>query len=241
MRARLKFTTDCIEETLVGQLKEHHWWPHFAQDSQEANGIVQAVEDSLDPEDVSLFKGSKKFVLAHTATDSRGTLSYENNVYVLRTMNASIHLLQLACETFVAYLTEYSTLNHKKIAFLGHIQIVEQKRKETIIQGQTLATVKDRVAYARGHKRMEFRIGIIGAVVFVLLLVLTFPWSFRNFNSRHEAWLVSIFEKLIGSVTVTTLISWAQYKSFLASLHEYTIKWSIPGEPEKHEVNPHGN
>jgi hypothetical protein len=86
---------------------------------------------------------------------------------------------------------------------------------------------------------MEFKIGIVGAAVFVVLLALTYPWSFRDFGNHPQTWIFSVFEKLIGSVAVTTLISYAQYRSFLASLRDHTITWSIPGEPEKLDVKAH--
>jgi hypothetical protein len=140
---------------------------------------------------------------------------------------------------FVGHVAENAARNHKKLNFVGPIQIVERKRKETIIEGQTLATAKNRLAYARNHRGMEFKIGLIGAAVFVALLVLTYPWPFRSFGSSPQTWLFSVFEKLIGSVAVTTLISYAQYRSFLALLRDHTITWSIPGEPEKLDVKAH--
>jgi hypothetical protein len=166
MRARIKFTTDFVEDSLVGILKEHHWWPHFDQSSQDAESLISEIRDSVEEGDVGLFMGSRKFVLSHTGTESKGTLSYEHQVWVLRILNPSIHLLQLACQVFVAHVVENAVRNNKKIAFLGPIQIVERQRKETIIEGQTLATPKDRVAYARSHRGMEFWIGVIGTVVF---------------------------------------------------------------------------
>lgn len=238
MRARAKFTTDSVRETLVGILKEHHWWPHFDQDSDDASSLIAEVSDSVEEGDAALFAGSDKVVLTHTPTDSRGTLSLEHNVWVLRVLNPNIHLLQLACETFVAQLVEHATRNNKTIAFVGPIQIVERRRKETIIEGRTLATPEDRRAYARSHRGIEFLIAVGGAITLGALLLLTYPWSWWSEDATLR-WILSVGEKFIGSVAVTTLISFVQYRSFRATLREHTIRWSIPGEPERLDVKPH--
>lgn len=236
MRARVKFTTDSSKETLKGILIEHRWWPHFDQFSDEAKHVIAAVRDSVEEGDIALFDGAEKVVLSHTATESDGTLSLEHNVWVLRILNPNIHLLQLACETFVAQLIEHAVRNHRKIAFVGPIQIVERKRKETIIEGRTLATPSDRLAYARSHRGIEYRIAQGGTVVLVVLLALTFPWPWRDLANVEQSWLFSVFEKFIGSVAVTTLIAYVQYRSFRRSLRDHTIRWSIPGEPEKLDI-----
>jgi uncharacterized membrane protein YeaQ/YmgE (transglycosylase-associated protein family) len=197
------------------------------------------VRDSVDENDVGLFDGSRKYILTHTGTESRGTLSFEHQVWVLRILNPSIHSLQLACQVFVAQVAEHAARNNKKVSFVGAIQIVERKRKETIIEGHALATSRDRLAYARSQKSMEFFIGIIGSIVLILLLLFTYPWPFRNFASPQQTWMFSVFEKFIGSVAVTTLISYVAYRSFLKSLRQSTIRWSIPGEPEKLDVKAH--
>jgi hypothetical protein len=239
MRARIKFTTDCVKDTLIGILKEQHWWPHFSQNSADATKLVTEIRDSVEEGDIGLFEGSDKIVLSHTPTESRGTLSMEHNVWVIRLLNPNIHLLQLACETLVTQVVEYASRNHKKISFVGPIQIVERKRKETIIEGRALATAQDRRAYARSHRGVEFRIGQVGVVVLIVLLILTYPGPWRNLSDPRQIWMFSIFEKFIGSVAVTTLISYFQYRSFLASLREHTIRWSIPGEREKLDIKPH--
>lgn len=239
MRARAKFTTESVKETLVGILKEHHWWPHYAQDSEEAKCLIAEVRDSVEEGDADLFDGSDKVVLSHTPTDSRGTLSLEHNVWVLRVLNPSIHLLQLACEIFVAQLVERATRNHRKIAFVGPIQIVERRRKETIIEGRALATPEDRISYARSHRGIEFRIAQGGAITLGILLLITYPWPWWTAESATLTWVLSICEKFIGSVAVATLISYFQYRSFRGALRDHTIRWAIPGEPERLDVKPH--
>jgi hypothetical protein len=238
MRARLKFTTDLMPESLIGILRENKWWPHFDQTAEEAQHIIDEVRDSIDENDVNIFDGSRKFVLSHTGSECRGTLSLEHEVWVVRLLNPSIHLLQFACEVLASQISDYAGRNNKAVHYEGPVQIVERKRKETIIQGQVLAEASARRAYARTHKGIDFKICIVGSVVFVILLLLTFPWPFRDPSNTAQTWLFSIFEKLIGSVTVTTLIAFAQYKSFSAALRDSTIRWSIPGEPEKHDIKP---
>jgi hypothetical protein len=239
MRARIKFTTDSVKDTLVGVLKDHTWWPHFDQGSDDALQIITEIRDSLEEGDVGLFDGTDKIILSHTPTESRGTLSREHDVWVIRLLNPNIHSLQLACATLVTQVVEHASRNHKKISFVGPIQIVERKRKETIIQGRTLATPQDRRAYARSHRGVEFSITLVGVVVLVALLFLTYPWSWRNLNNPQQTWIFSVFEKFIGSVAVTTLIAYVGYRSFLVSLREHTIRWSIPGEPETLDIKPH--
>lgn len=122
MRARLKFTTDLIPEALVVTLKEHRWWPHFEQGATEAQHIIAEVRDSIDEDDVSLFDSSQKFVLSHTGSESRGTLSLEHSVWVVRLMNPSIHLLQLACEVLVSQVSDHAGRNNKRCTLMGQFR-----------------------------------------------------------------------------------------------------------------------
>lgn len=236
MRARVKLTTDCVQETLVGILKENHWWPQFEQRSKEAEQLIQKVRDSVDPTDVDSYDKVQKLVIAHTPTEASGTLSLEHGVWVVRLLSEDMHLLQLACETLVLQLVEYVNRNKKKISFVGPIQIVEQKRKETIIEGQTLATAEDRRRFARSQKSVELSIVKLGVIVLVVLLIITYPWPIRDFSSHPQTWLFSVFEKFIGSVAVTALIAYLQYRFFFSELRDHTIRWSIPGAPERHDL-----
>src|SRR6267142_6436989 len=108
MRARIKFATDFVMEGLVVVLKEHHWWPHFAENSDEAESLKREVRDSIEETDIALFEGSKQILISHTPTESRGTLSLEHNIWVARLLNPSIHLLQLSCENFVVEVANYA-------------------------------------------------------------------------------------------------------------------------------------
>lgn len=237
MRARIKFTIDLVQDSLVGVLKDHHWWPQFDQLSENAQQLIKVVRDSVDENDIRYFDESHKIVVTHTPTEAIGTFSYEHGVWVVRLFNENMHLLQRACETLVLQMVEYVNRNSKKISFLGPIQIVERKRKETIIEGVTLATPEERIDYVRSHKSVEFLISRVGLISLVLLLFMTFPWAFRNFNDLPQNWIFSIFEKFIGSIAVTTAISYLQYRSFLTQLRDYSIRWSIPGAPEQHDIN----
>ena len=242
MRALIKFKSshDAMKDTLVVILKDYNWWPSFDQDTTNAQSIISEVQSSVDDKDAELFKEVEKVVLFHTPTGSSGTLSLEHNVWVVRILNSNIQLLQVACEIFIAQVMEYTMRNHKPIDFMGDIKIVERKQKESIIAGRTLASPQARRTYARLHRGMEYKIFIIGVIVFVILLFITFPYQFRDFNNLQQTWLFSIFEKLIGSIVVTTLISGAQYITFLNSLRDHSIRWSVPGEPEKLDIKPHG-
>jgi hypothetical protein len=240
MRARLKLTTELYDENIIAALKEHLWWPDFSQDSAEAEQLFKEVEDSIDDEDVLTFGNSKKYAITHAASESRGAISLEHQVWVLRLLNSELHLLRLACETFVLQITEHASRNRKRITYVGPVQIVERKRKNSVIEGNTLATPQDRVNHARQHRRIEYWVSIGGTVVLVALLVATYPWAFRDFDNPRQTWFFSVLEKFIGSVAITTLMAFVQYRSYLASLRDHTINWSIPGEREQHRINPHG-
>jgi hypothetical protein len=239
MRARIKLTTTSVKETIIGILREHHWWPHFKPESEDAQKIITDVRNSLEEGDISQYDGSDKFVVSHTPTDSYGTFSFEHRVWVVRLLNPNVHSLQLACETLVSQLVVFAVRNDKTIDFVGPIQIVERNRKQTIIEGRALATRKDRIAYAKRHRQIEFRISRWGGWVLLGLILLTFPWPFRDPKNLYEIWTSSVLEKFIGSVAVTTLIAYLQYRSFRDALREHTIQWAIPGEPEKLDVKPH--
>lgn len=238
MRARIKFTTGSVRESLIGVLKEHLWLPPFSEDSQVAKNIVNDVRTSIEEKDIPLFDSSEKIVIAHAGTDSNGVLSLEHEVWVLRVLNPSIHLLQSACQIFVMQVVDHAMRNHKAISFQGPIQIVERNRKETIIEGRTLATREDRISYARSYRGLEFRIALFGSIFLLGLLLFTYPWKWWQSTTTLE-WIQAICEKFVGSIAVTALISYVQYRSFLASLRDHTIRWSIPGEPEKLDVKPH--
>jgi hypothetical protein len=238
MRARIKFDTNSVTETLVGVLKEKKWFFETSQDQAEI--LIQEVRDSVEELDLEIFNAAAKIPLFNPATDSRGTLSREHETWVARILNSNIHQLQLACEGLVFELVDNAIANEKEITFDGPIQIVERRRKETIIEGQTLATRKDRWRHARSQHGLEFAIAIGGMVVLAGLLLATFPWGWRNFDSRSQTWMFSMFEKGIGSVAVTTLISGLQFWVFLRALRDYTIRWSIPGRPQQHHVKNRG-
>jgi hypothetical protein len=229
-------TNACTHKADHQLRSRHHWWPQFEQSSQSAEQLIQKVRDSVDPADADSFDRAVKLVVAHTPTEASGTLSLEHGVWVVRLLSENMHLLQLACEKLVLQLVEYVNRNKKTISFVGPIQIVEQKRKETIIEGQTLATAEDRLSFARSHKSVELWIVKLGVIVLVVLLLITYPWPIRDFTSHPQTWLFSVFEKFIGSVAVTALIAYLQYRYFFAELRDHTIRWSIPGAPEKHDV-----
>ena len=132
MRARIIFSTDANEDSIVGVLKDHRWWPHFSQTSTDAMTIVEEVRNSVADKDVQTFDDSSKYVLSHTASDSRGTLSKEHGAWVTRILN-DVHPLQLACASLVTQLAEYAAHNNKRLSFDTPIQIVERKSKATII------------------------------------------------------------------------------------------------------------
>ncbi len=237
MHAKIIFTSDFEDESLIIVLKGNQWWPTFDQESTDAQKIVTEMKDSVKESDIPLFLGSKKFILLSAVTETRGTLSFENKAWVLRLLNPNLSLLQLDCQVFVHKCIKHAGQMQKKITFYERpVQLVERNRKDPIIEGKILASKKDRLSYARKQKKVEYAIGMIGFAVFVVLLIATYPWPFRDPGNQAQMWLFTIFEKLIGSVAITALISYAQFHAFYASLHEDAIKWSIAGEPEKKAI-----
>ncbi|MEI6692163.1 MAG: hypothetical protein WCL43_05535 [Chlorobium sp.] len=237
MHAKIIFTSNFEDESLIIILKGNQWWPTFEQESAEAERIVSEMKESVKESDIPLFLASKKFVLISAVTETRGTLSHENNFWVLRLLNQNLSLLQLDCQVFVHRCIKHANQIQKQINFFDTpVQLVERNRKDPIIEGKILASKKDRFFYARKQKKVEYTIGVVGFFIFIILLFITYPWPFRDHSNQTQMWLFTIFEKLIGSVAVTSLISFAQFHSFYASLHEDSIKWSIAGEPEKKAI-----
>jgi hypothetical protein len=237
MHAKIIFTSDLEDESLIIILKGNQWWPTFDQESSDAENIITEMKASVKESDIPYFLASKKFVLLSAVTETRGTLSFERNSWVLRLLNPSLSLLQLDCQVFVHKCMKHAGQMQKKITFYQTpVQLVERNRKDPIIEGKILASKKERLSYARKQKKVEYAIGIIGFAVFVVLLFATYPWPFRDPGNQAQLWLFTIFEKLIGSVAITALISYAQFYAFYASLHEDAIKWSIAGEPEKKAI-----
>ena len=228
------FTSDFEDESLIIILKGNQWWPTFDQKSIDAEAIITEMKQSVKESDIPLFLESKKFVLLSAVTETHGTLSFEHSSWVLRLLNPNLSLLQLDCQVFVHKCLKHANQMQKKINFYDRpVQLVERYRKDPIIEGKILASKKERLSYAKKQKKVEYTIGVIGLAVFIMLLIATYPWPFRDSGNQAEMWLFSIFEKLIGSVAITSLISFTQFHTFYASLHQDSIKWSIAGEPEK--------
>ena len=237
MHAKIMFTSNFEDESLIIILKGNQWWPVFDQESTDAEKIITEMKESVKESDIPLFVESKKFVLLSAVTETHGTLSFEHNTWVLRLLNPNLSLLQLDCQVFVHKCIKHATQMQQTIKFYDRpVQLVERNRKDPIIEGKILASKKDRLAYARKQKKVEYSIGVIGLSVFVVLLIVTYPWPFRDPGNQIQMWLFTIFEKLIGSVAFTALIYYAQFHAFYASLHEDSIKWSIAGEPEKKAI-----
>lgn len=237
MHAKIMFTSDFEDESLVIILKGNQWWPTFDQKSSEAEKIITEMKESVKESDIPLFLESKKFVIVSAVTETHGTLSYEHNTWVLRLLNPNLSLLQLDCQVFVHKCIKYANKMQNKIKFHENpVQLVERNRKDPIIEGQILASKKERLAYAKKQKKLEYTIGVTGLIIFVTLLTVTYPWPFRDYSNQTQMWLFTIFEKLVGSVAVTALISYAQFHAFYTSLHQDSIKWSIAGEPEKKAI-----
>ena len=240
MRARVKFSTNSVEETILGIMRENYWLPDFGQNSDRAQNLIEEVRGTVDDEDVELFNGTKKILLWHTPTECRGTLSCEHNVWVVRLLNSSVPWLQSASAMLVSQLVEHANANRKTIGFPIPIQIVERKSKQTIIEGLVLATFESRREYARSHRGVELRISKLGLGALVFLLVATCLWSLFDGSSWSDTWpwpwFFSVLEKFIGSAAVTTVISYIQYRFFLQSLKDHTIRWNIPGDSEKLDV-----
>ena len=234
MHAKIIFTSDFEDESLIIILKGNQWWPTFDQKSIDAEKIITEMKDAVKESDIPLFLESKKFVLLSAVTETHGTLSHERNLWVLRLLNPNLSLLQLDCQVFVHKCIKHANQMQNKIKFFDKpVQLVERNRKDPIIEGKILASKKDRLSYARKQKKVEYSVGVIGFAVFLILLAITYPWPFRDPDNQIQMWLFTIFEKLIGSVAITALISYAQFHAFYASLHEDSIKWTIAGEPEK--------
>ena len=101
MHAKIVFTSDFEDESLIVIFKSNQWWPTYDQASSDAEKIITEMKDAVKESDVTLFLESKKFVLLSAVTDTHGTLSFENKSWVLRLLNPNISLLQLDCQVFV--------------------------------------------------------------------------------------------------------------------------------------------
>ena len=174
MHAKIIFTSDLEDESLIIILKGNQWWPTFDQESSDAENIITEMKASVKESDIPFFLASKKFVLLSAVTETRGTLSFERNSWVLRLLNPSLSLLQLDCQVFVHKCMKHAGQMQKKITFYQTpVQLVERNLKDPIIEGKILASKKERLSYARKQKKVEYAIGIIGFAVFVVLLFAT--------------------------------------------------------------------
>ena len=77
MHAKIVFTSDFEDESLIIILKGNQWWPTYDQESSEAEKIITEMKGSVKESDIPLFLESKKFVLLSTR-DSRSRLAQIN-------------------------------------------------------------------------------------------------------------------------------------------------------------------
>ena len=144
MHAKIIFTSDFEDESLIIILKGNQWWPTFDQESSDAENIITEMKASVKESDIQLFIASKKFVLLSAVTETRGTLSFENKAWVLRLLNPNLSLLQLDCQVFVHKCMKHAGQMQKKITFYETpVQLVERNRKDPIIEGKILASIID--------------------------------------------------------------------------------------------------
>ena len=78
MHAKIVFTSDFEDESLIIILKSLQWWPTYDQKSSDAEKIITEMTEAVKESDVPLFLESKKYILLSAITDTHGTLSYEN-------------------------------------------------------------------------------------------------------------------------------------------------------------------
>ena len=63
MHAKIVFTSDFEDESLIVIFKSNQWWPMYDQASSDAEKIVTEMKDAVKESDVALFLESKKYIL----------------------------------------------------------------------------------------------------------------------------------------------------------------------------------
>lgn len=242
MRARIHFKLNGSDYSLAGKLIEGEWWVKLQTDEQlpqnerdEVKRIISEIENFIAPSDVRKFKGSrKKYAVKHFDSDSEGVISDEGK-WILRLHNANVSPLQDACSIFVSLVRVPHTEKQKLVDIYLPIEIVEDKKTLQLIDGYPLIDKEDRKSYIKKYRHVEKWVMISGVVILIFLFTITYPWDWRTncpagTKNSVEAWGFSILEKMVGSVTVATLLAAFHYWSFRWSLRAHTIKWEIHEE-----------
>lgn len=238
MRAKITFTAKAInDDEIKGFLRNKKWWPtDFSPDSLEAKKIISNVENNISIGDLNTFQESNiKFVILNKLSETRGVLSYNKNEeqWIIRIHNyeqvAKVNSIKLGCELFIQDIRKY--FDKSDIEFSQQVEIIEPKQNghitgaEVIFEGEILVTKKDKFIYAKKHRRLEFRISILGAALSMFLLYATYlSFNFFYYYSIIN-WALSVCDKIIGSVTITTMVSFLQFYSFYQSLGDKSIYW----------------
>lgn len=230
MRAKIITQTNLSDTDIRGRLEENGWW--LEQDGPRALEIKQRILDTIAPEHRDLARDGAKFSIVNDLTTSEGLISSESNFLVIRVRNDGIVSLQRDCEKIVHFLANYCRqVSGKHINFPAKIEVLEVRNRNVVIEGFVVATREARINHAREEKSLELFLSKIGAVIIAVLLLLTFPYPFlRDFRANNESamWAIDILGKLIGSVTLTTFISYLGYRVYRRSLRDSDIIWNIP-------------
>ena len=209
-----------------------NWLPE--QDTPLAREIKDEIMAAVALEHKQAALDGYQYVVYDYATDARGILCYTNGEYIVRLKNKDVLSLQASTQHFIEEFHDLPRAVPGGITFRP-IQILEKAVRHPMLEGYLLRDKKEKLAYARQEKFVEFATFRFAALFALCLMAATFSNTLISaeylrgikYGAQIE-WFFDILQKLVGSSVMTAIISYMSYRAFLKSLEHTIIRWQIP-------------
>ncbi|WP_156920797.1 hypothetical protein [Fundidesulfovibrio putealis] len=198
----------------------------------EGTRILDELMDYVADEDRPKAHEGALFVFFYPMHESYGFVSVEDGQYVIRVKNEGIYSLRETCEALVGHIADYCKRNGKDLQFVRPVTILEMKLRRPIIFGKVLVIKKDMWAEVKRKRHVEFWVSIVGGLTFILLVAISLYWTYTTKDEKQTwwfaTWSLDQLSKLIGSISVASILSAIQLCVAWNGIRSVNIKWSIP-------------
>ncbi len=236
MRAKIVAHSEFTYDEILSRLVECKWLADQTSELAQRikNEIIEAVAWEHKQETIDNFK----CVVYDYPTDAYGILCHTKYVATFRMKNKDVLSLQVSAMSLVELLTKFANAKRKSIKF-ETIDIMELGIRRPLIEGHIINGLAARVAYARKEKAVEYRVSKYALAITVFLMAVSFSRTlfprayFADMGLGPQIeWAFETIGKMIGPATITTTISFLNYRAFFKSLENTLIRWQMPKAQE---------